>query len=193
MIGKFPLEISSLYCLTTFMTLSPHYLVTFIILSLFINEETLFFPVIIGTGFGLGFSPFAPGTAGALLAVLIWFGISFIVSEICLIWLTVALILFFTVMGVWATNRLEPFWGEDPSRVVVDEMVGVWIALLAAPSGNVWYALGAFALFRLFDIFKPLGIRRMESFPGGIGVMMDDILAGIYSFVVLIGVRWLIS
>lgn len=193
MIGKFPLEISSLYCLTTFMTLSPHYLVTFIILSLFINEETLFFPVIIGTGFGSGFSPFAPGTAGALLAVLIWFGISFIVSEICLIWLTVALILFFTVMGVWATNRLEPFWGEDPSRVVVDEMVGVWIALLAAPSGNVWYALGAFALFRLFDIFKPLGIRRMESFPGGIGVMMDDILAGIYSFVVLIGVRWLIS
>lgn len=193
MIGKFPLEISSLYCLTTFMTLSPHYLVIFIILSLFINEETLFFPVIIGTGFGSGFSPFAPGTAGALLAVLIWFGISFIVSEICLIWLTVALILFFTVMGVWATNRLEPFWGEDPSRVVVDEMVGVWIALLAAPSGNVWYALGAFALFRLFDIFKPLGIRRMESFPGGIGVMMDDILAGIYSFVVLIGVRWLIS
>lgn len=193
MIGKFPLEMSSLYCLTTFMTLLPHYLVTFIILSLFINEETLFFPVIIGTGFGSGFSPFAPGTAGALLAVLIWFGISFIVSEICLIWLTVALILFFTVMGVWATNRLEPFWGEDPSRVVVDEMVGVWIALLAAPAGNVWYALGAFALFRLFDIFKPLGIRRMESFPGGIGVMMDDILAGIYSFVVLIGVRWLIS
>lgn len=193
MIGKFPLEMSSLYCLTTFMTLLPHYFVTFIILSLFINEETLFFPVIIGTGFGSGFSPFAPGTAGALLAVLIWFGISFIVSEICLIWLTVALILFFTVMGVWATNRLEPFWGEDPSRVVVDEMVGVWIALLAAPSGNVWYALGTFALFRLFDIFKPLGIRRMESFPGGIGVMMDDILAGIYSFVVLIGVRWLIS
>lgn len=108
-------------------------------------------------------------------------------------WLTVALILVFTVMGIWATNRLEPCWGEDPSRVVVDEMVGVWIALLAAPSGNVWYALGAFALFRLFDIFKPLGIRRMESFPGGFGVMMDDILAGIYSFVVLIGVRWLIG
>lgn len=108
-------------------------------------KKPSFFPVIIGTGFGSGFSPFAPGTAGALLAVLIWFGISFIVSEICLIWLTVALILFFTVMGVWATNRLEPFWGEDPSRVVVDEMVGVWIALLAAPSGNVWYALGAFA------------------------------------------------
>ena len=156
-------------------------------------KKPSFLPVFIGTGFGSGLSPCAPGTAGALLAALIWFGLSFIVSEICLIWLTVVLVLVFTVMGIWATNRLEPCWGEDPSRVVVDEMVGVWIALLAAPSGNVGYALGAFALFRLFDIFKPLGIRRMESFPGGFGVMMDDILAGIYSFVVLIGVRWLIG
>ena len=110
-------------------------------------KKPSFFPVLVGTGFGSGFSPFAPGTAGALLATLIWLGLSFIVSEACLIWLTVAFILFFT----------------------------------------------AFALFRLFDIFKPLGIRRMESFPGGFGVMMDDILAGIYSFVVLIGVRWLIG
>ena len=92
-----------------------------------------------------------------------------------------------------AANRLEASWGEDPSRVVVDEMVGVWIALLAAPAGHVWYALGAFALFRLFDIFKPLGIRRMESLPGGIGVMMDDILSGVYGFIILIVARWIIS
>ena len=124
-------------------------------------------PVIIGTGFGSGFSPFAPGTAGALLATLIWFGLSYLVSSVCLLWLTVALILVFTLAGIWAANRLEASWGEDPSRVVVDEMVGVWIALLAAPAGHVWYALGAFVLFRLFDIFKPLGIRRMESMPGG--------------------------
>ena len=176
MIGKFPLEISSLYCLTTFMTLSPHYLVTFIILSLFINEETLFFPGYHRYGLRFGLFSFRSGYGRCFT------GYTYL-----------AWIIFLTVMGVWATNCLEPFWGEDPSRVVVDEMVGVWIALLAAPSGNVWYALGAFALFRLFDIFKPLGIRRMESFPGGIGVMMDDILAGIYSFVVLIGVRWLIS
>lgn len=152
-------------------------------------KKPSFLPVLIATGFGSGFSPFAPGTAGAALATLIWFGLSFIVSEICLLWLTVGLILLFTIAGIWAANRLEPYWGEDPSRVVVDEMVGVWIALLAAPAGNIWYALGAFALFRLFDIFKPLGIRRMESFPGGIGVMMDDILAGIYSFAILIAIR----
>lgn len=152
-----------------------------------------FLPVLIATGFGTGFSPFAPGTAGALLATIIWFGLSIVVSEVCLLWLTVALVLLFTIAGIWAANRLEPYWGEDPSRVVVDEMVGVWIALLAAPAGDIWYALGAFALFRLFDIFKPLGIRRMESFPGGIGVMMDDILAGIYSFAILIAIRgWIV-
>lgn len=152
-------------------------------------KKPSFLPVLIATGFGSGFSPFAPGTAGAILATLIWFGLFFIVSEVCLLWLTVALVLLFAIAGVWAANRLEPYWGEDPSRVVVDEMVGVWIALLAAPAGDIWYALGAFALFRLFDIFKPLGIRRMESFPGGIGVMMDDILAGIYSFAILIAIR----
>ena len=88
-------------------------------------KKPSFFPVLVGTGFGSGFSPFAPGTAGALLATLIWLGLSFIVSEACLIWLTVAFILFFTILGIWAVNRLEPYWGEDPSRVVVDEMVGV--------------------------------------------------------------------
>ncbi|MCD8184343.1 MAG: phosphatidylglycerophosphatase A [Bacteroides sp.] len=155
-------------------------------------KKPSFLSVLIGTGFGSGFSPVAPGTAGALLATLVWFGLSFLISEVCLIWLTVVLVPLFTAAGIWAANRLEPYWGEDPSRVVVDEMVGVWIALLAAPSGSVWYALGAFALFRLFDIFKPLGIRRMEKFPGGIGVMMDDILAGIYSFVILIIIRCLI-
>ena len=127
------------------------------------------------------------------LATLIWFGLSYLVSSVCLLWLTVALILVFTLAGIWAANRLEASWGEDPSRVVVDEMVGVWIALLAAPAGHVWYALGAFVLFRLFDIFKPLGIRRMESLPGGIGVMVDDILSGVYGFIILIVARWIIS
>ena len=159
----------------------------------FLMKKPSLLPVIIGTGFGSGFSPFAPGTAGALLATLIWFGLSYLVSSVCLLWLTVALILVFTLAGIWAAYRLEVSWGEDPSRGVVDEMVGVWIALLAAPAGHVWYALGAFVLFRLFDIFKPLGIRRMESLPGGIGVMMDDILSGVYGFIILIVARWIIS
>ena len=152
-----------------------------------------FLPMLIGTGFGSGFSPVAPGTAGALLAFGVWYALSFLVSASVLLWLTVVLTLVFTVAGIWAANRLEQAWGEDPSRVVVDEMVGCWITLLAAPAGHLWYGLAAFGLFRLFDIWKPLGIRRMENLPGGIGVMMDDVLSGVYGFIVLIVARWLIA
>lgn len=152
-----------------------------------------FLPMLIGTGFGSGFSPVAPGTAGALLAFGVWYALSFLVSASVLLWLTVVLALVFTVAGVWAANRLEQAWGEDPSSVVVDEMVGCWITLLAAPAGHLWYGLAAFGLFRLFDIWKPLGIRRMENLPGGIGVMMDDVLSGVYGFIVLIVARWLIA
>lgn len=150
------------------------------------------FPVIIATGFGFGFSPFAPGTAGALFASLIWILLYSEVSYSFLLLTMILLILIFTLIGVWSIDQLMPFWGEDPSKVVVDEMVGVWIALLAVPNDTNWYFyfIGAFVLFRLLDIFKPLGIRRMESFKGGVGVMMDDILAGAYSLIVLLFIRW---
>ena len=151
------------------------------------------FHVIIASGFGSGFSPFAPGTAGAALATIIWLAISFFVPYYTLLFIIVALIVVFTILGIWSTNVLEPEWGEDPSKVVVDEMVGVWIPLLAVDTEHWYYALVAFALFRLFDIFKPLGIRKMEDLKGGVGVMMDDILAGIYSLLVLLGLRWVIG
>ena len=130
--------------------------------------------IIIATGFGSGFSPFAPGTAGALLATLIWLALSCAVSPTLLLIITALLIGIFTIAGIRSANAVEPIWGEDPSRVVVDEMVGVWIPLLAAPAGN-------------------LGIRKMEYLKGGVGVMMDDILAGIYSLILLIVARWLIG
>ncbi|EJW97106.1 phosphatidylglycerophosphatase A [gut metagenome] len=150
-------------------------------------------PVIIATGFGSGYSPFAPGTAGALLATILWFLAATYMSPVSLFWLTVGCILLFTLLGVWATNQVEPFWGEDPSKVVVDEMVGVWISLLAVPAGHWQYAIAAFVLFRVFDIWKPLGIRKMESFPGGVGVMMDDILAGLYGCLILLGWQWWVA
>ncbi|MDR0891629.1 MAG: phosphatidylglycerophosphatase A, partial [Mediterranea sp.] len=108
-----------------------------------------FLPVLIGTGFGSGFSPFAPGTAGALLASALWVALYFLLPFQLLLWVTVGLILLFNVAGIWAADRLEPYWGEDPSRVVVDEMVGVWLSLLAVPNTGYWYwyALGAFAWF----------------------------------------------
>lgn len=151
------------------------------------------FHIIIASGFGSGFSPFAPGTAGALVAVIIWTVLFYVIPFNILLVATSLLIVLFTAAGIWSADKLESEWGKDPSKVVVDEMVGVWIALLAVPVGNVWYILFAFLLFRFFDIFKPLGIRKMEQLEGGIGVMADDILAGIYSFLLLMGVRWLIG
>ena len=151
------------------------------------------FHIIIASGFGSGFSPFVPGTAGALVAVIIWTVLFYVIPFNILLVVTRLLIVLFTAAGIWSADKLESEWGKDPSKVVVDEMVGVWIALLAVPVGNVWYILFAFLLFRFFDIFKPLGIRKMEQLEGGIGVMADDILAGIYSFLLLMGVRWLIG
>lgn len=151
------------------------------------------FHIIIASGFGSGFSPFAPGTAGALVAVIIWTVLFYVIPFNILLVVTSLLIVLFTAAGIWSADKLESEWGKDPSKVVVDEMVGIWIALLAVPVGNVWYILFAFLLFRFFDIFKPLGIRKMEQLEGGIGVMADDILAGIYSFLLLMGVRWLIG
>lgn len=156
-------------------------------------KQPSFFSVFIGTGFGSGYFPKAPGTAGAFVATAIWFLLSLILPFNLLWMVTAALIVVFAVLGIWAGNVLEQYWGKDPKRLVVDEMVGVWIPLLIVPADNLWYVLGAFILFRFFDILKPLGIRKMESFKGGVGVMMDDVLAGIYSLVVLFIVRWLIG
>ena len=84
---------------------------------------------------------------------------------------TIILVAVFTALGISSANAVESIWGKDPARVVIDEMVGVWIPLIIVPGRNIWFIVGAFALFRLFDIFKPLGIRKMENFKGGIGVM----------------------
>ncbi|GHS99874.1 phosphatidylglycerophosphatase A [Bacteroidia bacterium] len=151
---------------------------------------------IIATGLGSGYSPVAPGTAGAALATIIWWILSVFLSPCLLLGTTILLIILFTALGVWSSKVVEAVWGEDPSRVVVDEMVGVWIALLAVGNETgyyLYYMLLAFGLFRLFDIFKPLGIRKIENIPGGWGIMLDDVLSGIYSLIILIGVQWLIG
>jgi len=140
-------------------------------------------PVIIGTGFGAGFWPWGPGTAGAVLATAFWW-VAFTVLGVCHTPLLLgALIVVFTLLGTWATARLMPFWGDDPSRVVVDEMVGVWIPLLIVTCW--WQAVVALLLFRLFDIVKPWGIRALDRRRGAFWVMADDIVAGLYSLLAL--------
>lgn len=154
-------------------------------------DRPRFLDVFLATGFYSGYSAFAPGTMGALVATLLWLLGYWLLDFWTLQVVTAVCIVFLTLISIRPINRLEVFWGEDPKRVVIDEVVGVWICLLAVPDLPVctrfWiYVVMAFALFRLFDIFKPLGIRRMESFPGGWGVMLDDILSGIYGLIVMV-------
>ena len=154
-------------------------------------------PIIIGSGFGSGFWPWGPGTAGALLATAIWSALSLYLSPVALFGTTLAFVIVFTALGTWATKRLMPFWGDDPKRVVMDEMVGVWIPLLACQpidgSARAWtFCIASFVLFRFFDIVKPLGIRRIDRMKGAFYVMADDIVAGIYSLIIIVLTQWAI-
>mgnify|MGYP001029751467 FL=1 len=157
--------------------------------------EAPWFHVILSTGLGTGFTPVAPGTAGALLALAIWYVLFLTVSPVALFVTTLVLIVVTTFFGVWTSNVMERYWGADPRTVVIDEFVGTWIPLLVAPCGKyTWItALVAFGAFRLIDIFKPLGCRKVDQIPGGWGVMLDDVLAGIYALVITYSVCELIT
>lgn len=145
------------------------------------KSELLFWKTIV-TGFGSGYTPSMPGTAGSLVA-LVPAVIIFRTALYPNLWL-LGLILVFTILGVAGAQKVSSRWGNDPSRVVVDEMAGMWISLLW--TGGSWPVIAAaFVLFRFFDILKPLGIRKAERLSGGYGVMADDILAGIYTNLVI--------
>lgn len=149
-------------------------------------------PTVIATGFGSGFWPWGPGTAGSVAAAFIWWLLSQWLGQTALCATTLALVAVFTALGTWATARLRPFWGDDPSRVVVDEMVGVWIPLAFVCAGDFWMMALAVLLFRFFDILKPLGIRNLDRRVGAFWVMADDILAGVYSLIIILLAEWVI-
>lgn len=152
------------------------------------------FPIIhkiIATACGAGYFPWGPGTMGAVFAVAVWLPIFLLTSNVTWFTVTIGLVVLFTVLGVWSSSVAERYWGEDPSRVVIDEVVGMWITLLAVPHEAPWYMIvTAFVLFRFFDMVKPLGIRKMENFKGGYGIMADDILSGIYGAIVILILRY---
>ncbi len=87
-------------------------------------------------------------------------------------------------LGTWSSNEVDALWGKDSSKVVIDEVAGMSIALLYVPQ-NIWYVLVSLVAFRFFDIVKPLGVRKAENLPKGWGVMADDTLAGIYALAVI--------
>ena len=143
----------------------------------------------IGTGCGWGLVRRAPGTVGSLAALLPWW-----------LWLRdlhwlpyVAVVAVAFVLGIWASRWCIARTGiADPGFIVWDEFVGLWLALAWLPAGWPWIVAG-FALFRLFDIWKPWPVRWADrSIHGGLGVMLDDLLAGAMALGVLQGARALL-
>lgn len=126
-------------------------------------------------GFGSGLSPKAPGTAGTVVAMLIYLALPAMPPL-----LYALLILFSFVLGIWLCGKTATDLGvHDHGGIVWDEFVGYWITMFMAPSGLFWAVLG-FVLFRILDIFKPWPIKWADKqLKGGLGIMLDDVLAGI--------------
>ena len=141
------------------------------------------------TVFKIGYLPIAPGTWGSLAALIVWYVLVGHISSITLIVLIVVIF----ALGVYTSSIIEVDLSiKDPSIVVIDEWVGQWIVLLYLPKSMVW-GLVAFLLFRLFDIWKPYPISKLDNMHGGWGIMLDDVLAGIYALVVISILRvWVI-
>ena len=138
---------------------------------------------LIAVWFGAGYVPKGPGTAGALAAVLCALPFPALVP-----WLAAGSIL----PAIWASHLHALAKGsKDPQEVVVDEVVGTWIALAGATHLASWLPwLLAFGLFRLFDIWKPWPVRQSQRFDGGLGVTLDDVLASGYAALVLTSLLW---
>lgn len=132
-------------------------------------------------GFGSGCVPKLPGTAGTLAGVLIYF----LLSTIPLTYYAGTVLLFF-LAGIWICDKTARDLGvHDHPAIVWDEVVGYLVTMIYAPQGWIWIFAG-FVLFRLFDIWKPWPINRIDkSITGGFGIMLDDVIAGIFSLCVL--------
>ena len=141
---------------------------------------------VIATGFGSGCWPIAPATAGSAVALLLYWVLPFQGAGDSP-WFF-GMVIAVAIAGVWAANTVSSAKNPDPKRVVIDEWVGVWVTVLFLPTTWAWLLAGFF-LFRVLDILKPFGIRKLERFHGGVGVMLDDVGAGVFGAVILNAIR----
>jgi phosphatidylglycerophosphatase A len=132
----------------------------------------------LGSGFYTGYIPLASGTFGSLAALIIYWLIPGFEQPLVII----PSILVFIFLGINIGNKFEKIYGVDPPQCTIDEIVGMWISLLFLPKTLLISAL-AFFVWRIMDIIKPYPARKLEELHGGVGVMMDDIAASIYSLV----------
>ena len=142
---------------------------------------------LIASGLGTGYFPIAPGTAGSALAVGValclrpWWNPAGALALCCGCFLA----------GVYFTSRAEKFWGHDSGKMVIDEIAGMFLSLAFIPL-NWTNLVAAFLIFRLLDIIKPPPARQLERLRAGWGVMADDIVAGAYTAVLMVGIeKWM--
>lgn len=138
-----------------------------------------FFEKFIGSGFYTGYSPYISGTVGSLAALIIY-----LIPGFENLFIIVPAIIIFMVYGIYVGNKFESEYGKDPSQCTVDEVVGTWISLIALPK-TIAIIITAFFLWRILDIIKPPPARNLERLKGGLGIMIDDVISGIYTLIIM--------
>ena len=138
-----------------------------------------FFEKIIGSGFYSGYSPIASGTVGSAVGIIIYLVPGF---ENLFIIIPATLVLF--VYGIFIGTKFEAEYGKDPAQCTVDEVVGTWISLIALPK-TIFIIIAAFLLWRILDIIKPPPARNLEKLKGGLGIMIDDVVSGVYTLIIM--------
>lgn len=126
-----------------------------------------------------GYSPIASGTVGSAVALAFYFIPGF--ESIVIIGASIFIVF---VLGIRTANTMEKKYGHDPAEVTIDEVVGMWVSLFLLPK-RIFIIIAAFFAFRFFDIIKPFPARKFDNMTGGFGIMMDDVVAGIYANVIL--------
>lgn len=143
----------------------------------------------IATAFGSGYFPVAPGTAGSIVGTVLLFCLNLAlgfgnIGKVPVLFIDALAILFMIFLGFHSIKKVHQVWPHDDNRIVIDEVIGVWIASFALPV-KWYYYLFALVFFRLFDIFKPFGIRTIDKMHSNWSVIFDDVLAGVYASITL--------
>ncbi|KAF0151431.1 MAG: phosphatidylglycerophosphatase A [Ignavibacteria bacterium] len=138
-----------------------------------------FLEKLIGSGFYTGYIKTASGTFGSLAAIAIYLIPGFENPSLMIFFITLLIII-----GVPIARKFESIYGKDPKEYTNDEVIGMWITLLFIPK-KIWWIIIAFFIWRAYDILKPFPVRKLELVKNGWGVLLDDILAGIYSFITI--------
>jgi len=145
------------------------------------------FEKFIGSGFYTGYFPVASGTIGSLAAIVIY-----LIPGFENLFIIIPATIIFMSHGIYVGTKFEAQYGKDPSECTVDEVVGTWISLLALPK-TLWVIVATFFLWRILDIIKPPPARNLERLNGGLGIMIDDVISGFYTLIIMHLVVYLIG